>query len=518
MPSFVALQQSPRHVARWERAQQDFLNGRYDRAAETYNELLRQFPDTAGIWFELGLAAAKRLEFTQADQAFRRVVELSPQDVSMLVLVGQQYHQLRQLDRARNCFEQAAAAQPTSLHAQLSLADWYERERRLHDAWERVEICARHHPHDPQLTCVRAKLLHRLKRPDQAETLLRDIIRHGQGDLNVRYSSRHQLAALLDEQGNYQEAWTLLMEAKKLLLAVHPVSRMLQDYDRGVQRRRQLLTALNRETICRWSEQAAPNAGFPQLAFLGGHPRSGTTLLEQILGAHPSLFALDESPAFIEEITDKLAPLTSPVAFTLRHLEGLTVPQRDHYRNRYFRSLLRTGPPPVGTVVMLDKNPSLTAQLHQWLRLWPKLKVVIALRDPRDVLVSTFFLNVRVNPTSVNFLTIERTARHYADLMDVWLRLRDLGGFDWMESRYEDVVADVAAEGCRVTEFLGLPWDPTQASSHEKAKDKFVFAPTYNAVTQPVHNRALGRWRNYAEALAPVQSQLAKYCQAFGYE
>ena len=81
--------------------------------------------------------------------------------------------------------------------------------------------------------------------------------------------------------------------------------------------------------------------------------------------------------------------------------------------------------------------------LNVWLRVFPELKVIIALRDPRDVIISCFFLNIMLNATNVNFLSLERTAKHYADLMDVWLRLRELGGFDWIETRYEDVVADL---------------------------------------------------------------------------
>jgi hypothetical protein len=145
------------------------------------------------------------------------------------------------------------------------------------------------------------------------------------------------------------------------------------------------------------------------------------------------------------------------------------------------------------------------------------LKVIIALRDPRDVVVSCYFQNLRLNETNANFLGWERTARHYADLMDVWLRLRELGGFDWIESRYEDVVADLASEGRRVTEFLGLSWRPQQADLHTATQKKFVFSPTYNDVTRPVYQRAVGRWKNYAEALAPIQEKLAPYCRAFNY-
>jgi hypothetical protein len=155
--------------------------------------------------------------------------------------------------------------------------------------------------------------------------------------------------------------------------------------------------------------------------------------------------------------------------------------------------------------------------LNVWLRVFPELKVIIALRDPRDVIISCFFLNIMLNATNVNFLSLERTARHYADLMDVWLRMRELGGFDWIESRYEDVVENLAAEGRKVTEFLGLPWHPDQARYHENARRKVLYAPTYHDVTQPVYKRAVGRWERYAEALAPVQAKLAPYCRAFGY-
>jgi hypothetical protein len=119
---------------------------------------------------------------------------------------------------------------------------------------------------------------------------------------------------------------------------------------------------------------------------------------------------------------------------------------------------------------------------------------------------------------NVNFLSLERTARHYADMMDVWLRLRELGGFEWIETRYEDMVEDLGAEGRRTTEFLGLSWQGVQGNYHEAARGKFVFAPTYSDVTKPVYRRAMKRWEHYAEALEPVRERLAPYCEAFGYE
>ena len=186
-------------------------------------------------------------------------------------------------------------------------------------------------------------------------------------------------------------------------------------------------------------------------------------------------------------------------------------------RRRYVKSLLREVPGQPAQRVLVDKNPSPTMSLNVWLRVFPELKVIIALRDPRDVIISCFFLNIMLNATNANFLSLERTAKHYADLMDVWLRLRELGGFDWIESRYEDVVEDLDKEGRKVTEFLGLTWHEAQARSHETARRKVLYAPTYHDVTQPVYKRAVGRWERYAQALAPVQAKLAPYCRAFGY-
>src|SRR5260221_10427924 len=122
-----------------------------------------------------------------------------------------------------------------------------------------------------------------------------------------------------------------------------------------------------------------------------------------------------------------------------------------------------------------------------------------------------------LTPTNVNFLSWERTAKHYGDLMDVWLRMRELGGFDWIESRYEDLVEDPAAEGKRVTEFCGLTWQPDQENHQVAARSKVLFAPTFSDVTQPVHKRALGRWHHYAHALETQQQPLARFCKELGY-
>lgn len=139
------------------------------------------------------------------------------------------------------------------------------------------------------------------------------------------------------------------------------------------------------------------------------------------------------------------------------------------------------------------------------------MRVLIALRDPRDVMVSSYF----IRPVHYMHLSLQALAQHYSNVMDVWLAVRQWQGLAWMETRYEDIVADLEKEGRRVTDFLGLQWHENQARFYESNKQK----PTrnFNEVNKPVYTRAVGRWRAYEKHLAPILPVLEPYCKTFGY-
>jgi tetratricopeptide (TPR) repeat protein len=511
------LQRSPRDAALWRQAQEQLLGGQHGPALVEYKKLTRRFPGVAELWFELGNAALGELNFELADQSYRRARDLASANAPLLGMLGHQYQGLRQLDAARQCYERAVKAKPDSVDAHINLAVWFEKERRLDDAWEIIEGCRLKWPQDDQVRYFRALLLHRKKRSSEAETALRDLIQDGPQYPYVKYASRHLLGVVLDELGQYAEALRWLGEAKALVRQLTDVALLEQGYDRADRKRRELLAAMTPEVIQRWRQETPVAEPGPRIAFLGGHPRSGTTLLEQILDAHPDVLAFDEPVAFGQEISRNISPPPGSGEAQVRALDAVPTDRRQQLRQQYVKSLLREIPGPLTAQILLDKNPSPTMSLPLWLRIFPELKVIIALRDPRDVLISCYFLNIMLNETNANFLSLERTAKHYADLMDVWLRMRELGGFDWIESRYEDVVENLEPEGRKITEFLGLSWHADQARYHETARRKFLFAPTYHDVTQPVYRKAMGRWHHYAEALEPLQARLAPYCRAFGY-
>jgi hypothetical protein len=146
------------------------------------------------------------------------------------------------------------------------------------------------------------------------------------------------------------------------------------------------------------------------------------------------------------------------------------------------------------------------------------MRILYALRDPRDVVVSCFMQRLPLNAVSVNYLTLEGTAKIYARTMRSWLKIRDMLRNPWIEVRYEDTVADINGQARKVLDFLGLPWDDAVLEYHRRAQRKHIHSPTYEAVTKPLYTSSINRWRNYAAQLEPCRETLQPYVQAFGYE
>jgi tetratricopeptide (TPR) repeat protein len=490
------------------RARQFLLSRSFTKALPLYEKLIRQCPRDAVLWFEYGNAASGVSQTESAERAWARAIELAPRNAELIGLIGHRYQGLRKPDQARACFAKAAAADPRGINPRISLAVLAEQNHRLDEARIAVEECLAIDPRDDQARYFLAVLDRRENKIEQAEQQLRDLIASQPKHPYVRYACRYELANLLDRTGHFDQAMALLREAKQIVGALTDTQLLLKGYDQAAEAARLFTKALPKTILQTWADSFPEQhrEPVPRLVFLGGHPRSGTTLLERILDAHPDIAALDEPPAFINLLQPEF-----------HKSKELTPARLNTLRRLYAKALaLELGPAAEGKL-LVDKNPSPTARLPLWLRVLPELRVLIALRDPRDVVLSCFFQNIPLNAANVNFLSLERLAKHYSDLMDIWLIVREWAGFAWLETRYEDTVADLEAEGRRVTGFLGLRWDEHQARFYDHNRRKQLYSPTYQDVTLPVYTRSIARWRSYEQYLAPILPALEPYGRAFGY-
>jgi Flp pilus assembly protein TadD len=490
-------------------ARQSLLAHEFGRALPQYEKLTRQWPREAVLWAEYGNAASGAGQFDLADRTWQRALGLAPRNADLIGMIGHQYQGMRRPEKALACFAQAAAADPRAINPRISRAVLCEKSHRLEEARLAVDECLALDPKDDQARYFSSLLDRRENKLESAVSGLRDLIASEPKHPFVRYACRYELAQILDRNGQCDDAMRLLGEAKQIVRGLTDTEALIEGYDHGAESARRFTRSLPNTILRTWAEYfpERKREPMPGLAFLGGHPRSGTTLLEQVLDAHPGVAGLDEPTAFLDVLQPefhKSKELSSGRLNTLRRL--------------YVQALLReVGSAGTGKL-LVDKNPSPTAQLPLWLRVFPELRVLMALRDPRDVVLSCYFQNIPLNAANVNFLSFERLAKHYADLMDIWLAVREWDGFDWLEVRYEDTVADVEKEGRRVTEFLGLAWHEDQARFYEKSRTKQLYSPTYQDVTRPVYSRSVARWRAYEKYLAPILPAMEPYCRKFGYE
>jgi hypothetical protein len=277
-----------------------------------------------------------------------------------------------------------------------------------------------------------------------------------------------------------------------------------------------MVEMLDRSWYERWRKLADHDSPY-RFAALTSHPRSGTTLIEQVLDSHGEVISADEFDVMTQWVYLPIVrkfPYSFPI---LSILDKVPAAVRGQARATYWQQTEAIFDKPIGIRLLLDKNPAMTLLLPVVNWAFPEMKTLIALRDPRDVILSCFMQKLQPNSISANWLSLPAAADYYAETMRIWLAVRGLNDGAWLEFRYEDVVSDLEGQARRILEFLGLPWDDRVLRFYEHAKEKVVRSPTYKDVTQPVYARSVGRWQHYAKYLEPVTEKLQPFLVEFGY-
>lgn len=487
---------------------------RFDEAVELFEAAVRKYPQNLVALLDASRALGARFEITRAEAILDRLMKLGANNPKLLHLAGQSYRMIFRPEKAIACFRRVLLMTKEIPDAFLELAVLCERRHRLAEACSLIEECLRADADYLEAEFFRAGLLRRLKDDAGAESILRQLSVNEQAEPLVRAQAWAGIAQLLDRVGDYDGAMRAMLNCKQILMRSEgPVlkeSEMMQSH------LHKLAESLTAEHFKRWIEAGQK---FPQqkMAVLTGFPRSGTTLLEQVLDSHPGLVSSDEREAFGRDIFPSMWLTEKARVPTAEAFDAIPVERLAIQRSRYLNYMAAALNQPIGERIHLDKNPTMTLLIPGMLRLFPETKLLIALRDPRDVIVSCFMQYLPLNPNSVCFFTLERAARRYAHDLGVWLKLREIIPTPWLEVRYEDCVADMEKEARRTLDFLRLSWDPNVLNYREHLKTKAVASPTYEAVSKPLYTSAIGRWKNYQKYLEPCLATLQPLVEAFGY-
>lgn len=497
-----------------QKARALWVANRFDESLRLFDEAVRRAPQNLLALIDASRAFGARFEISRAEELLDKLTRLAGSRAELWHLAGQSYRMILRPDKAFTCFRRALDLSRNLPDTLLELALLHERRHQLDEAWTLVEACLRAEPGYAAGRLVQARLLRRRGDDTGAETLLRDLAGADQNHPLVRAQAWADLAQMLDRRNEFDDAMSAMLRSKELLL--REAGPIRHESDAVVGHLQKLADSITPAHFQAWRD-AEPATPRERVSVLCSFPRSGTTLLEQILDAHPGLVSSDEREAFARDIFPALWQTQATPLPEAAVLDAIPRERLAAQRQRYLAYMAAALNEPIAGRMHLDKNPSLTLLIPALIRLFPEMKLVIALRDPRDVVLSCFMQYLPLNTNSVCFLTLERTAARYANDLAVWLKFRAMLPGAWVEVRYEDTVANLEQQARRALEFLDLPWDPTVLAYRDRLQAKPVNSPTYEAVRQPLYTRAIGRWRNYEKYFAPHLDRLQPLIKAFGY-
>jgi predicted Zn-dependent protease len=547
-------------------------------ALEIYARLTRQHPDDVMHWRNYANALRQAGNTEEAEVVSANAVRLAPDDAEWLELHGLLQMELGKLHEARDSLLSAFGKSPDSpairIHAAqacLACRDW--RAEHLVRPWREwmpleeslqselaevlvllgevefavklLEDLAHRLPAEWRVRLRLAGLYERVNRIAEAEALLTAISSAGV-DASADREISHQRAQLAVRRKHYAAARTLLessgprnekdyahwfaladvcdktgdtMGAMRALGKAHAkqIDELRMTVPHFFESAAEILpdveARISEASYHDWPLLRAPDVSQSPV-FVMGFPRSGTTLLEQMLDAHPQLQSMDERPFF------------NMLAANLKASTGFEVPrdlgrldQRDCDELRKGYLIQACGKVPRRwDARLVDKNPLNMLWLPMIHRMFPEAKFILAIRHPCDVILSCYMQNFRSAVLAVAGQSLEYLAHAYMAAMENWLHHVNVFRPDVFVSHYEDLVADTPGQTRRIASFLGLQDAEAMLRFDARAREKgHIKTPSYLQVIEPINRKGLGRWHRYREYFEPVLPILQPMLEHWGY-
>ncbi|BDS06545.1 hypothetical protein NT6N_15850 [Oceaniferula spumae] len=491
--------------------------GEFAKSVELLRRANAKWRNDASLMSDLASAYVRLPDFKKAERCLSRLLDVHAGNAEVLKFVAELRYAMRHVHGALDAYELCASVEETTTAGWLGAAAIQERMGQLEAAAESVRKALKRDAGSERGRYLQSFLFVRMGRWGEAEQCLCDLLGSGLHDREIHWRAGHQLAAVLDRQGEHASALQVLLATKQGMehdyAAEIKAARATFLFKSG--KIRQLMEELTPRMLEGWMDGA--EAGFPA-AVLAGHPRSGTTLLGSIVGRHSQVSCIEETACMENQIFRSVFQKDSaePKLFESGYLAAVTAGARQQAQRGYLNAIRQFSHEGAkSSDLIIDKNPMLTQFLAVALRFMPGLKMLMMLRDPRDVCWSCFQHPAGVAVSNVSWLSIEDTMTSYRDIMEIWLRLREMLPTGWLEVRYEELVKDTEEVSREVVDFLELPW---QACTQDlQTQETTIHSPTYAEVAKPVYRSAVGRWKAYEEFLSPHMKVLESSIQSLGY-
>ncbi len=425
---------------------------RHDEAAELLERSIREQGETAHLLFRLGQAYAFQGKTDLAFAKMDRVLQLDPDHEGAIARRAALFQYLGKIDEAADVLDAAYARGLSGFHLAHAFAGIASGLSRRPEAIEKLEPFSRD-------AAVPAKI--------RAEMLF-------------------TLGRLYDGEKQYDQAWGAYERANAMLKPRIDIDHI----DRSVD---EVIATYTRDAIASM-EQAERSA--ERAILIVGMPRSGTTLLEQILGAHPDIVPAGELPALPKAVAS--IPGRAPSTFMppVKRVRGNAL----HRASAIFLDAIDAVDANAKRVI--DKLPANYCYLGLLPALLPGVHVIHCHRDPLDTCVSCFFRNFSgQHLIYTDLVWIARSYRNYVRLMRHWEDVLE-GLLPIYNADYAAVVVDLDASARALVAAVGMPFD--DACLHFEKKKRMAPTLEPEQAGRNVYDSSIGRWRNYEKHLGPL--------------
>ncbi len=479
-----------------------------DKAATAFEGILAIDPGNIDAAFNLGNVRMEQGRTDDAVTLYEGVLDRAPDNVDALNNLGAALKGSERRERGIAYLRHAVELQPDNVAALVNLADSLERLNLFDEAAAAIEKLLAAAPDLPVANILAARIERRRGDMEAAATRLERIALSAM-DEDEKCRAYFDLGKVRDLQARTDQAFTAFQEANKRQLALAERQGIrAAPYMAEVRSSTSWFTAekLAQQTAEQENSHKAP-------VFLVGFPRSGTTLIERMLDAHPALLTTGERSPLQAVKTKLLSAGSYPAA-----LESFSTQEWSFCRDLFWKMAADVCGPDVETKTLVDKMPLNIVDIGLIGRLLPDARIVVSLRDPRDVCLSCYMQQFRRTPAMIGFSDLETTVTLYDEIMGFWLRAKAHTLLPAFEYRYEDLIGSHESIIRDILAFADVPWAPEVLNYREQSIGRDISTPSYENVAEPLYTRSTGRWTRYRTFLEPHLERLQPYVEAFGYD
>ncbi len=461
------------------------MQRRLAEALEPFSTMLKLEPRYAEGHLQMGCLLRDLGHHDQAIRHLRQALQLAPSRVEAAVYLANILIYRGELDEALSLCEQAIIRHPGHPEAIAGKSLILEKQGQHDAAWACVQATASNPSTTPGAAIVYAKLAPKYGQTDRARSLLEQMLSRPSWAPSQRQEMHFALGGLLDRAASYDAAFGHFLAANTL--NSYPV-------DTGSIRRKfeQVMAVFSAGSL-----PAADTASDrPTPIFIVGMPRSGTSLVEQILACHPEVSAAGELTV-LEDLERRASDILGKMESYPGCLSGASSADMAALAKPYLDVLHARS---AGTRYVTDKLPSNYERLGLIEKLFPNARIIHMVRDPRDTCLSCYVQNFgNTLAYSSSLRALGEVYRLYQQLMTYWQSHLSIG---LLELRYEALVANPEREVRNLLEFCQLPWEPRCLEFHQSAR--YINTASYDQVRRPIYQGSIGRWRHYENHLGEL--------------